>query len=138
MNSDHIVVSEPGFDASSVSLDDANKVFDSNWGYSACLLFSGTYDITPFPTYDGSEVIKYTINFPFTLNYIPAVAIWSTVTESCPVPNTFNTLRDALDINGNLLYTEVFNDRIETRKGCIQVDLEYKSYAQLFYMVFAV
>ncbi len=79
MNTDHMVISKPGYDAGSPSLPDSQKVFDSDWGFYANLLFEGFLPM-PGDFWDPNAMINrtYTLNFPETLNYAPAALIYIT------------------------------------------------------------
>jgi hypothetical protein len=81
-----IIISKPGFDASS-SLPDANKIFDSNWFATGGIFASGTAVKPP-------GMATYTINFP-PLHYVPAAVAYvggfaarGTVTNSSIILDT--------------------------------------------------
>lgn len=114
---EHIVVSKPGFDATNPLLDDADKVFDSDWGYNAALLFSGTAVISgPKP---------HIINFPVALDYVPAAYVWMMRPDDGPGGSAGETFSAA----GS---NQIYNDRIElATSGTIANPTSF------FYMVFA-
>lgn len=118
LNTEHLVISKAGYDAGSPSLPDSQKVFDSEWGFYANLLFEGFLPM-PGDFWSWSAMLNrtYTINFPETLNYVPAALIYITRhgggnTSKSPMALPFTGTRSTPN-GSRFCQPKVYNDRIE-------------------------
>lgn len=67
-NAGRIIMSKAGFDAHG-SLPDENKLFDSDWFATGMIAAEGSFS-------KGTNA-PYSHPMPISLNYIPAVEVWS-------------------------------------------------------------
>ena len=75
------ILSKVGFNANDPGLDDRNKIFDSNWNFSAVVIKSGEVGDSAAP-YDGTHIDVTKASSPFVINftdpgYVPCVYLVS-------------------------------------------------------------
>lgn len=87
LDSDKLLISQPGFDVDDPSLLDENKIFDSRWIFTSFLLASGYYaGLESFSQYSTFATTHY---FP-DLGQTPTITIERTAAAFTPDP-FFNT-----------------------------------------------
>lgn len=73
-----LIVSRPGYNASSPELGDKQKIIDSNWDFSGSLIASGTLIDPAAPLGDGAltyDSVPVTITFPAP-GFVPAAYVF--------------------------------------------------------------
>lgn len=107
ISKDRVAISKAGYDITNPALADINKIFDSEWGFNASLLWV-IYEDIPLVN-DDNYTQTFTVNFPATLDYVPAVIpCWG------PAGGTggLQLMESGIVQDGSRRYIRAFNNRI--------------------------